>query len=153
MTLAIDNQSVEDAEANAVEVARATLPVCPYCGNHIAKVQLVAHLVASFTVDYWDDGKGGIEFDAYSRDAETMDVEPVKDDITINHGSFTAEREAVVVECSNHHSWPEPRLRVRQNHGDEFDWYILPQRPATGDGLVLERLPSGDYAWLRPEAK
>lgn len=120
-------QILDDEAAVLAQIAAAkvAMPKCPTCGGDIAQVQLVARLVMKFTVDVNDDGKGGIELDCYSRATDTLDVEPVMHDKIIDHGSFSSERPAIVVECENLHSWAESRLRVHKQSGDGFEWEVL----------------------------
>lgn len=117
---------VEETVLAQITAAKAAMPKCPACGGDIARVQLVAQMITRFVVDVNDDGRGGIELDCYSRDTDTLDVKPVMQDRIIDHGSFSEERPSMIVECGSGHYWREPRLRVRKQHGDEFEWEILP---------------------------
>jgi hypothetical protein len=106
---------VPDDETVAVAAIMATLPKCPQCGSDIDKVQFVAHQTQRFIVQLGDDGKGGIDVLAYSREHDTLDVEPNTVD---GH---------VVVECENQHEWREPRLKLKwQDVSGGADWTILP---------------------------
>jgi hypothetical protein len=136
--------SVSEAD---FEGAKATLPKCPTCGGEIWLVQFIAHQTHRFHVEFNEDGKGGIDLDAYSGYSDTLDVEPVMQDLR-----GPVERPAVVVECKNKHSWVEPRLKIRRQHsGDETEWTILPPGPQAQPQLVWENLPSGEPVLLKAQ--